>query len=217
MKAEASKLKRNEEKISISSKDTFIRVSRQYLCRTRYLSFECQPGLSSSVAHTTELTWIGPKHSLWLSNQENLNFRSLLIQWKSRKNSNCQMLNSRAAWTLMISKVCWQVNQKMFSIKRLSYILYVKKCEIQFIIQECLSICFYYSKHYLPSCTKAIIYLFVSFFSSSIYVDHMQSYLTRYGLSSIQYRIFVKLFIMLLKIHQRSALYNMHMNIWHKI
>ena len=40
MKAEASKFKRNEEKISISSKDTFIRVSRQSLWRTRYVNMQ---------------------------------------------------------------------------------------------------------------------------------------------------------------------------------
>ena len=72
----------------------------------------------------------------------------------------------------------------------------------------CLSICIYYSKTLLAKLYKSYytcLYRLFKFNLVDCTISTVQTFLTRYELSSIQYRVFVKLSIMFYNMHQPSA------------
>ena len=105
----------------------------------------------------------------------------------------------------------------MFSIKRLFFLS--NNVKLQFFkkfclpyYDYCLSICIYYSKTLLAKLYKsyyACLYRLFKFNLVDCTISTVQTFLTRYVLSSNQYRVFVKLSIMFFNMHQPSAPYNL--------
>ena len=112
----------------------------------------------------------------------------------------------------------------MFSIKRLFFLS--NNVKLQFFkkfclpyYDYCLSICIYYSKTLLAKLYKsyyACLYRLFKFNLVDCTISTVQSFLTRYGLSSIQYRVFVKLSIMFYNMHQPSAPFNLRALLAHE-